>query len=81
MPCVGQFCPSNIVRLLLGVIIFIALLAAIGFRLYQSPGRGTSIEQSTHAPTQPNDGSSTSGVTRGEWPVKATVHFTVEAKR
>jgi hypothetical protein len=50
MPRVGEFCPSNIVRLLLGVIIIITLLAAVGFWLYQEPGHGTSIEQSTHAP-------------------------------
>jgi hypothetical protein len=50
MPRVGEFCPSNIVRLLLGVIIIITLLTAIGFWLYQAPGHGTSIERSTHAP-------------------------------
>jgi hypothetical protein len=46
----GEFCPSTIVRLLLGVIIIITLVAAIGFWLYQAPGHGTSIEQSNHAP-------------------------------
>jgi hypothetical protein len=50
MPRVGEFCPSNILRLLLGVVIIVTLLAAIGFWLYQAPGHGTSIEQSTHAP-------------------------------
>jgi hypothetical protein len=50
MPRVGQFCPSNIVRLLLGVVIILTLVTAIGFWLYQSPGRGTSIEQPTHSP-------------------------------
>jgi hypothetical protein len=49
MPRVGQFCPSNIARLLLGVIITVTLLTAIGFWLYQAPGRGTSIEQPTHS--------------------------------
>jgi hypothetical protein len=47
MPRVGEFCPSNIARLLLGVVIIMTLVAAIGFWLYQSPGRGTSI---THSP-------------------------------
>jgi hypothetical protein len=47
---VGEFCPSNIARLLLGVIIIVTLVAAIGFWLYQAPGHGTSIEQSNHAP-------------------------------
>jgi hypothetical protein len=46
MPRVGEFCPSNIIRLLLGVIITITLLTAIGFWLYQAPGHGTSIEHS-----------------------------------
>jgi hypothetical protein len=50
MPRVGQFCPSNIARLLLGVIIIVTLLTAIGFWLYHSPGHGTSIEQPTHSP-------------------------------
>jgi hypothetical protein len=50
MPRVGEFCPSNIVRFLLGVVIIVALLTAIGFWLYQEPGHGTSIEQPTHAP-------------------------------
>jgi hypothetical protein len=48
MPRVGQFCPSNITRLLLGVVIILTLLIAIGFWLYQTPGHGTSIEQLTH---------------------------------
>jgi hypothetical protein len=46
MPRVGQFCPSNIARLLLGVVIIVTLLTAIGFWLYQAPGHGTSIEHS-----------------------------------
>jgi hypothetical protein len=37
--------------LLLGVGIIVALLAAFGFWLDQTPGHGTSIEQSTHTPT------------------------------
>jgi len=47
MPRVGQFCASNIARLLLTVFIIVTLLTAIGFWLYQSPGHGTSI---THSP-------------------------------
>jgi hypothetical protein len=31
------FCPSNIARLLLGVVIIVTLLIAIGFWLYHSP--------------------------------------------
>jgi Trk-type K+ transport system membrane component len=43
MPRVGQFCASNIARLLLTVVIIVTLLTAIGFWLYQSPGHDTSI--------------------------------------
>jgi hypothetical protein len=50
MPRVGEFCPSNIIRLLLGVIITITLLTAIGFWLYQAPGHRKSIEQPAQAP-------------------------------
>jgi hypothetical protein len=50
MPRVGQFCPSNIARLLLSVVIVVTLLIALGFWLYQSHGHGTSIEQRTDAP-------------------------------
>jgi hypothetical protein len=46
MPRVGQFCPSNIARLLLVVFIIVTLLIAICFWLYHSPGHGTSIEHS-----------------------------------
>jgi hypothetical protein len=49
MPRVGEFCPSNIARLLLGVVIVIALVAALGVWLFHSPGHGTPIEQPTHA--------------------------------
>jgi hypothetical protein len=49
MPRVGEFCPSNIIRLLLGVVIIVTLLAAIGFWLYKAPGHGTSIVQPTHS--------------------------------
>src|ERR1700722_3545692 len=51
MPHVGEFCPSNILRMLLGVIIVVTLVTAIGFWLYQAPGQGTSIEQPAHAPS------------------------------
>jgi hypothetical protein len=50
MPRVGQFCPSNIARLLLGVVISVTLLIAIGFWLHHSPGHGTSIEQPDSSP-------------------------------
>ena len=50
MPRVGQFCASNILRLLLGVVIIVTLLTAIGFWLYQTHGHGTSIVQPTHTP-------------------------------
>jgi hypothetical protein len=50
MPRVGQFCPSNIARLLLGVIIVVTLVAAIGVWIYHAPGHGTSIEQPAHPP-------------------------------
>jgi hypothetical protein len=49
-PRVGQFCPSNIARLLLTVVIIVTLLTAIGFWLYQAPGHGKSIEQPAQAP-------------------------------
>jgi hypothetical protein len=45
MPRVGEFCPSNIARLLLGVVIAVTLMAAIGVWLFHSPGRGAPIEQ------------------------------------
>jgi hypothetical protein len=45
MPRVGEFCPSNIARLLLGVVIVVTLVTAIGVWLFHSPGRGTPIEQ------------------------------------
>jgi hypothetical protein len=50
MPRVGEFCLSNISRMLLGVIIILTLASAIGFWLYQAPGQGTSIEQPAHVP-------------------------------
>jgi hypothetical protein len=50
MPRVGEFCPSNIARLLLGVVIILTLVTPIGFWLYKEPGNGTSIEQPTHSP-------------------------------
>jgi len=49
-PRVGEFCPSNIIRLLLGVIIILTMLSAIGFWLYQTPGHGKSIEQPAQGP-------------------------------
>jgi hypothetical protein len=50
MPRVGEFCPSNILRLLLSVVIIVTLLTAIGFWLYETPGHGSSIAQPTNAP-------------------------------
>jgi hypothetical protein len=50
MPRVGEFCPSNVARLLLWVVIIGTLLTAFGFWLYQTPGHSTSIEQPSHAP-------------------------------
>jgi hypothetical protein len=47
MPRIGEFCPSNVARLLLGVVIVVALVAAVGVWLFHSPGRGTPIEQSS----------------------------------
>lgn len=52
MPRVGEFCASNIARLLLGVVIVVALVAAVGVWLFHSPGHGTLIEQPAHA-TEP----------------------------
>jgi hypothetical protein len=52
MPRVGEFCASNIARLLLGVVIVVALVAAVGVWLFQSPGHGTPIEQPAHV-TEP----------------------------
>jgi hypothetical protein len=43
MPRVGEFCPSNIARLLLTVVIIVTLVTAIGFWLYHSSGHSTSI--------------------------------------
>jgi hypothetical protein len=45
MPRVGEFCASNITRLLLGVVIVVVLVAAIGVWLFHSPGYGTPIER------------------------------------
>jgi hypothetical protein len=50
MPRVGQFCASNIARLLLGVIIVVTRVAAIGVWIYHQPGHGTSIEQPVRPP-------------------------------
>jgi hypothetical protein len=47
MPRVGEFCPSNIARLLLGVVIVVTLVVAIGVWLFHSPGHASSIPQPT----------------------------------
>jgi hypothetical protein len=48
MPRVGEFCPSNVARLVLGVVIAVTLVVAVGVWLFHSPGHATSIEQPTH---------------------------------
>jgi hypothetical protein len=48
MPRVGEFCPSNIARLLLGVVIVLTLVVAFGVWLFHSPGRDMPNEQPTH---------------------------------
>jgi len=48
MPRVGEFCPSNIARLVLGVVIVVTLVVAVGVWLFHSPGHATSIDQPTH---------------------------------
>lgn len=48
MPRVGEFCPSNIARLVLGVVIVVTLVVAVGVWLFHSPGRGTTISRPTH---------------------------------
>jgi hypothetical protein len=45
MPRTGEFCASNIIRLLLGVVIVVTLVAAVAVWIYHSPGHGSSIEQ------------------------------------
>ena len=45
MPRVGEFCASNITRMLLGVVIVLVLVAAVGVWLFHSPGYGTRIER------------------------------------
>src|SRR5271163_4747039 len=52
MPRVGEFCASNIARLLLSVVIVVTLVAAVAVWIYHSPGHGTSIEQPAH-PAEP----------------------------
>jgi hypothetical protein len=48
VPRVGEFCPSNIARWVLGVVIVVTLIVAVGVWLFHSPGHGTSISQPTH---------------------------------
>jgi uncharacterized membrane protein YdbT with pleckstrin-like domain len=48
MPRVGEFCPSNVAQLVLGVVIVVTLVVALGVWLFHSPGHATSIEQPTH---------------------------------
>jgi hypothetical protein len=53
MPRVGEFCPSNVARLLLGIVIVIAIVAALGAWLFYSPGRGVPIEQPAQMTSPP----------------------------
>jgi hypothetical protein len=53
MPRVGQFCASNIARLLLSVFIVVTLLVALGVWLFYSPGRGVPPEQHSAPATEP----------------------------
>jgi hypothetical protein len=46
MPRVGEFCPSNIARLVLTVVIIVMAITALGFWLNQTPGHSTSIVSS-----------------------------------
>lgn len=48
MARVGEFCPSNVARLVLGVVIVVTLVVAVGVWLFHSPGHATSIDQPTH---------------------------------
>jgi hypothetical protein len=45
VPRVGEFCASNITRLLLGVVIVVVLVAALIVWLFHSPGYGTPVER------------------------------------
>jgi hypothetical protein len=47
MPRVGEFCPSNIARLVLTVVIIVMAITALGFWLNQTPGHSTSIVHSS----------------------------------
>jgi hypothetical protein len=49
MPRVGEFCPSNVARLLLSVVIVVALVVAVGAWLYHTHGHASSIELPTPA--------------------------------
>jgi hypothetical protein len=47
MARVGEFCPSNIARLVLTVVILVTLALALGVWLFHSPGHGVPLH-STH---------------------------------
>jgi uncharacterized membrane protein len=53
MPRVGEFCPSNIARLLLAVVICVVLVAALGVWLFHEPAAGVSIEHPSAPSAQP----------------------------
>ena len=49
MARVGEFCASNVTRLLLGVLIIVGLVLAVGTWIFYSPGKTTPIAQPTHS--------------------------------
>jgi hypothetical protein len=53
MPRVGEFCASNIARLVLMVVIGVVLATALGVWLFHQPGHGTSIESPASHPAEP----------------------------
>jgi hypothetical protein len=48
MARVGEFCSSNIARLLLSVIIVVTLVLAVGTWVFYSPGSSASIVNPQH---------------------------------
>ena len=54
MARVGEFCTSNVARLLLTVFIGIGLVLVIGAWFFYSPAKGSSIVQPSHSVPQKN---------------------------
>ncbi len=52
MARVGEFCTSNVARLLLGIFIVVGLIFAVGVWTFYSPGRGVSIAHPTQTEPQ-----------------------------